>query len=55
MHRLVRANKACLNLIEDGVEFPEAEFRIRWDFKLTDTQWEAIVYAYDFPNIEDRS
>lgn len=45
--KVTRAYFRMLELIEDGAEFPEAQFTVSQEFALSDSQVAAVVKKYD--------
>jgi len=43
----MKALQKLIELIESGIEFPEAEHRVRSEYKMSDSKWRDIVDQYD--------
>ena len=43
----IRALEELKRIVSEGSEFPDAEFKVREQFTLTDDDWRAVVEAYD--------
>jgi hypothetical protein len=42
-----KAFKALQALVDTGVEFPDAEFKVRERYKLSEKDWAEVLKAYD--------
>lgn len=43
----MKALQTLIELIEAGMEFPEAEYKVRALYKMSDSKWQDIVAQYD--------